>query len=169
MIHWGFVARPLLNTCCYCWRIFVLDAGTRLEDSSEYLVFWPKPEIVWFKYIFISLHSSSINDRRKEVQTQLKQLSHELRFHWFSTLITFPAFALRLMKNQIWGFLFFSITNLLQGWNRAKLWRKAQITPAGQIWLTQGACSLKARGIHQLLQIICISCSRHTLGEKKSV
>lgn len=121
-------------------------------------------------YLFISLHRFSINDRRKETQTQLKWLSHELRFQWFfSTLLTFPTFAFRLMENQIWVVSFFSITTLLQGWNRAKLWRKAQIAPAGQIWLIQGAGSLKARGFHQLLQIIHISCSRHTLEKKKSV
>lgn len=82
----------------------------------------------------------------------------------------FPAFALGLMKNQIWVcfILFFPSQTHCKGWNRAKLWRKAQITPDGQIWLNRGAWSLKARGIHQLLQIIHISCSRHTLGGKET-
>lgn len=127
----------------------------------------------WFCLESIYLTSQILNQWQEERDTDTAeevvawaQISL-IFFFYFSTLLTFPA--LGLMENQIWVVSFFSITTLLQGWNRAKLWRKAQIAPAGQIWLIQGAWSLKARGIHQLLQIIHISCSRHTLEEKSSV
>lgn len=150
----------------------MLDAGTGLEDSSEYLVIWPDPVVVLFRvYLSHFTDSQSMTGGKRHRHSwrgcRMSTDFPDFFFFYFSTLLTFPA--LGLMENQIWVVSFFSITTLLQGWNRAKLWRKAQIAPAGQIWLIQGAWSLKARGIHQLLQIIHISCSRHTLEEKSSV
>lgn len=167
-MHSGFVARPLSNTLSL---LKDLCAGGRNWPGGfhESFVFWPKPVVVLFKVYLCHFTDSQSMTGGKRPRHSWSGCSDfcgaqiPLIFHTDHI----SKFALGLMENQIWVVLFFCFTNLLQGWNRAKLWRKAQIAPAGQIWLIQGAWSLKARGIHQLLQIIPISCSRRTLGEKK--